>query len=322
MSEAPELSVVLPVHDEEAGIAECLERVGRVLDGLGLSSEIVVVDDGSADGTWEVLRRVATGAEQGGHEVVPIRLSRNFGKESAICAGLDACRGAAVVVMDADLQHPPELIPRMVELWRDQGYVLVEAVKERRGREGWIARLGSFGFYQLFGALTGARVEGASDFKLLARPVLDEWRRLGESETFFRGLVAWLGFERAEVPFAVPERRDGASRWSALQRARLAVLALTSFSSLPLQLITVAGVALFAITGALTAQALWQKWQGVAVEGFTTVIILVSLIGATLMVSLGIIGLYVARIYDEVKRRPRYVVSEGRGRSSGPFRRG
>ncbi len=309
----PELSLVVPIYNEGEGVVPCLQAIRGVADGLGLRYELILIDDGSTDPTWEALTRFALAAPN----TVLLRLSRNFGKEAAICCGLDACRGDAVVVMDADLQHPPELLPQMVALWR-QGFAVVEAVKSRRAKEPLVDRLGSLLFYRLLAALTGVRLAGASDFKLLARPVLERWRELGESETFFRGLVPWLGFRRAEVSFAVPERQDGSSRWSTWQRFRLALLAITSFSSLPLQFITMAGILLFLLAAGLAVQALVLKWQGLAVPGFTTVIILLGVIGSTIMISLGIIGLYIARIYNEVKRRPRYVVATRSGDAVGP----
>lgn len=307
----PRLSVVVPVYNEGDEVGACLDEIRTSLRQLEMSHELIVVDDGSNDGTWTALERFA--AEHSDAAITLVQLSRNFGKEAAICSGLDVCRGEAVIVMDADLQHPPSLIPRMVELWQSEDVDIVEAVKSRRAPEPLIDRFGSWLFYRLLATLTGVRLAGASDFKLLSRRVLDSWRAFGESETFFRGLVAWLGFKRTQLTFDVPERRGGGSRWSTFKRVRLAVLAITSFSSLPLQLITVAGCLLFLISTVFTLQALHQKWQGIAVEGFTTVIILTCFIGSTIMVSLGIIGLYIARIYNEIKRRPRYVVARRGG---------
>ncbi len=308
--------MVVPVYNEGEEVGACLEAIRTSLHGLEGSHELIIVDDGSTDGTWRTLEHFA--AEHGADAITLVRLSRNFGKEAAICSGLDVCRGAAVIVMDADLQHPPSLIPRMVELWQSEDVDIVEAVKSRRAPEPLIDRLGSWFFYRLLAVLTGVQLAGASDFKLLSRRVLDSWRTFGESETFFRGLVAWLGFKRAQITFDVPKRHGGSSRWSTFKRARLAILAITSFSSLPLQLITVAGFSLFLISTFFTLQALHQKWQGIAVEGFTTVIILTCFIGSTIMVSLGIIGLYIARIYNEIKRRPRYVVAHRGGSPKEP----
>ena len=301
----PVVSVVVPVYCEASHLAESLSRILAAAVGLGVGVELIVVDDGSGDDTWSLLRAFA----ERHPEVRSLRLSRNFGKEAAICAGLDAAVGRAVIVMDADLQHPPELIPKLVEAWRSGSAEVVEGVKV--GAEGRpSASLGSRLFSRLLRALSGYDLEGASDFKLLDRRVIDEWRRLGESDTFFRGMVAWLGFRRVEVPFEVPPRSSGATRWSLRKRVKLALNAIAAFSSLPLHLVTVLGTLLFVVSFALAVQAFVAKVQGRALEGFTTVIIMLFFVGSGIMLSLGVIGIYVARIYNEVKRRPRYVVAE------------
>jgi len=270
--------------------------------------DIIVVDDGSSDRTWAVL----TALTQQMPELHAIRLSRNFGKEGAIAAGLDAAHGDAVVILDADLQHPPTLIPEMVRLWQSEGWDVVEAVKAHRGRESRLQRATARTFYRAARSLTGYDLQDASDFKLLDKRVVDAWQRFGERATFFRGLVAWLGFRRTQVFFEVPPRAEGGSRWSIAGLAGLAIHAVTSFSSLPLQLVTLLGVLTLLMAVVVAVQALRLYYQGLALPGFTTVILLQLIIGGFLMVSLGIIGTYIARIYDEVKARPRYVVQEVR----------
>lgn len=304
-SPLPALSVVVPLYREGLHLATTVRALVEVLGTLDLGYEVILVDDGSSDDTWTVI------ADQS--RLLPcvtgIRLSRNFGKEAALAAGLEQARGDAIVVMDGDLQHPPTLIPRMVQCWRD-GAEVVEAVKQHRGTESAYSRIRANIFYAIFSRLAGYDLRGASDFKLMDRRVLGAWRGMGERNLFFRGMSAWLGFKRAQLPFDVPDRVGGESNWSVLQLVRLAMTAVTSFSSAPLQLITLtgAGFAVFAVV--LAMQTLYQKIAGNAVDGFTTVILLLLVIGGAVMLGLGIIGTYIARIYDEVKGRPRYIVAE------------
>jgi hypothetical protein len=198
----------------------------------------------------------------------------------------------------------------MVGAWRRDGWDVVEAVKSDRGRESLAHRVVTRAFYRIAGWLTGHDLQDASDFKLLDRRVVDEWRRLGERVTFFRGLVSWLGFRRTQISFEVPARPGGGTRWSLRGLTRLAAHAVTSFSALPLQLITVLGVVTLVVAAAVGVQAVRLWYTGVALPGFTTVILLELMIGGFLMMSLGIIGTYIARIYDEVKGRPRYVIRD------------
>jgi glycosyltransferase involved in cell wall biosynthesis len=300
------LSVIVPAFNEERGLAASLHVIRNETAMTSVAFDIIVVDDGSTDGTWAVLTTLVREIP----ELRAIRLSRNFGKEGAIAAGLDAAQGDAVVILDADLQHPPSLIPQMVRLWQSEEWDVVEAVKAHRGREPWLQRAMARTFYRAARSLTGYDLQDASDFKLLDKRVVEAWQRFGERATFFRGLVAWLGFRRTQVSFEVPRRVAGASRWSMAGLAGLAIHAVTSFSALPLQLVTLLGVLTLLIAAVVAIQALRLYYQGLALPGFTTVILLQLIIGGFLMVSLGIIGTYIARIYDEVKARPRYVVQE------------
>lgn len=304
--EAPRLSVVIPAYQEAAGIQDNVRRISANAAETGLPYELVVIDDGSTDGTWELLQAIRAEVPA----LVTLRLSRNFGKEAAIAAGLDVSRGDACIVLDADLQHPPSLIPQMVRLWRNDGWQVVEAVKASRGKESRVHRMVTRAFYGFAEWLTGYQLQDASDFKLLDRDVVKAWQRLGERATFFRGLVTWLGFRRTQLHFDVPPRSHGQSQWSFSKLVALAVHAITAFSALPLQVVTILGVVtlLLAVTIGFQAVRLW--YLGAALPGFTTVILLQLLIGGFLMMSLGVIGTYIAHIYDEVKGRPRYIVSE------------
>ena len=311
--EMPELSLVLPCLNEGAHLAATLATLASALEALGLAHEIVVVDDGSSDDTWQVLEREARARPH----LVAVRLSRRFGKEQALVAGLERARGAGVLVMDADLQHPPALIPAMVRAWREEHYDVVEAVKTRRGEEPFLATLGARLFYPLFRRLSGFDLEGASDFKLLDRRVLEAWSAMGERNVFFRGMSAWLGFRRKRLEFEVAPRTGGSSGWSPLRLVRLAVNGITAFSTAPIHLITALGCLFLLFALGLGVQTLYNKLHGTAETGFTTVIVLVLMVGSLILISLGVIGLYIARIYEEVKGRPRYVVRAELGQRSG-----
>ncbi|MCL6557521.1 MAG: glycosyltransferase family 2 protein [Firmicutes bacterium] len=300
------LSVVLPVYNEEAQIARSVQAIRSVLEENRIGYELILVDDGSSDGTWSVLKELALRTKG----VRALRFTRNFGKEAAILAGLEAAGGGACLVMDADLQHPPELIPEMFRLWKEEGYEIVEGVKSSRGKEGLIGKIGAGLFYWLLRIFSGLDLKNASDFKLLDAKVVSALLSMGERVAFFRGMAAWVGFRRTSILFAVVERAGGTSKWSWFQLVKLAINAITSFSSLPLQIVTYLGVIFLAGSVVLAAQTLYMKFRGEAASGFTTIILLLLLIGSCLMISLGIIGMYIARIFQEVKARPRYLLSE------------
>ena len=299
------LSVVVPVYREGSHLTETIKECLGVLDSLGFAYELILIDDGSPDNTWQVITEqcMRFAAIKG------IRLSRNFGKEAALAAGLDCAQGDAVIVMDGDLQHPPALIPVMVKHWLE-GADVVEAIKQCRGQESLLGKIRARSFYWVFSRLTGHDLHGASDFKLMDCRVLDAWRQMGERNLFFRGMSAWTGFNRISVLFDVPKRSGGSSGWSALKLSRLAITAVTAFSSAPLHLISLTGVGFVILSIILGAQTLYLKMSGQAIDGFTTVILLLLVIGGAIMLGLGIIGTYIARIYDEVKARPRYIVAE------------
>jgi polyisoprenyl-phosphate glycosyltransferase len=308
MSRYPTLSLVIPVYREGSHLNVVIREIIAVLEkNISKESyEIILIDDGSPDNTWDVIREISPEFSM----LRGVRLSRNFGKECALCAGLEMAKGEAVIVMDGDLQHPPDLIPEMVRLWQKSNIDIVEAVKVTRGKESFIGKIGAELFYTILNYLSGYNLRGASDYKLLDRKVVNAWLKMGERNLFFRGMTAWLGFQRVTIPFEVASRIGGKSGWSTLKLVKLAITGLTAFSSLPLHLITFSGCFFLIIAVILGAQAFILKFTGRAVDGFTTVIILLLIIGSLLMISLGIIGLYIARIYEEVKRRPRFIISE------------
>lgn len=300
------LSLVIPVYQEGSHIKSSIAVIEDVLVSNNIRYSFILVDDGSGDNTWSQLKEMA----ENNKNIKALRLSRNFGKESAICAGLDYADGDMVIVMDADLQHPPQLIPDMVKAWRDEGYDVVEGVKNTRGKENPLYRLCAKGFYYLIYKTADINLGQASDYKLLDRKVVDAWRELPERATFFRGMSAWLGYDRKQLFFDVAERVNGRTKWSLLRLIRLAVNAITSYTSVPLHCITVLGMLMFTGAVILGIQTLYMKFSGRATSGFTTVILLLLIIGSSIMISLGMIGIYLTKIYKEVKHRPRYIISK------------
>ena len=299
------VSVVIPVYREGSQLRHVLAAVRTALATSDVDYEIVVVDDGSPDNTWEVISEEVTTSTV----LRAVRLSRNFGKESALCAGLELARGDAVVVMDGDGQHPPSLLPEMIALWRDTGADIVEAMKVTRGKETFFGKLSAALFYLIWNKLSGYELKGASDFKLLNRRTVAAWLQMEERNLFFRGMTAWLGFTRVQIPFQVAGRVGGQSGWSFLKRLGLALNGISAFSSLPLQFVTFAGMIFLLFSVIFGGYTLALQFAGRSVTGFATVILLLLIIGSLLMIGLGIVGEYLARIYEEVKRRPRYVIA-------------
>ncbi len=299
------VSVVVPAFNEQETVSSCVSAVREVLDTASIPFTILFVDDGSKDNTWSAIQKES---EQD-CRVCGIRFSRNFGKEAALFAGLEFAEGDCVVMMDCDLQHPPEKIVEMVHLWK-QGYEVVEGVKSDRGEESSAHRTAAKVFYKWISKAVGQDMSNASDFKLLDRKVVDVLKQMPERNVFFRALSFWVGFKRAEVSYEVRERVAGRSKWGIRSLIRYAISNLISFSSAPLTIITAFGILMLVVSAVLGIIAIVQKIAGVAVEGFTTVILIQLFSGSILMISLGIIGTYISRIYAEIKARPRYIVSE------------
>jgi len=302
----PLISVVIPLYNEGLHVRELLSDLNKALQDSRCRFEVVLVDDGSVDDTWERIKDEARASST----LRAVRLTRNFGKELALCAGLERARGEAIIVMDGDGQHPPALLSIMIEAWRTSGADIIEAVKRKRGGESLTSKFGALTFYVILNKLSGFELKGASDFKLIDRRVVDTWLGMRERNVFFRGMTAWMGFNSVQIPFEVAARRTGTSHWSYLKRTKLALIGITTFSSFPLHFVTFAGVIFFIFAVALGIQTLYMKLAGRAFTGFATVILLELIIGSLLMISLGIIGEYLARIYEEVKGRPRYIVTE------------
>lgn len=298
------LSVILPSCNEEQMIEKAAVVIGLTLSDAGIPYEIIFVDDGSSDDTWNAI----VSASKRSENVRGVHFSRNFGKEAAIMAGLTESIGDCCVVMDCDLQHPPEKIPEMYRLWQ-QGYEVIEGQKRSRGTESTLHAWAARGFYALISAATGFDMSSASDFKLLDRKAVDVLINMHERNAFFRALSSWIGFKTSSVLFDVQEREAGVSKWSTKSLVKYAISNISSFSTVPMQIVTILGAVMFVISCVFGCIALVQKFTGQALEGFTTVILILLFSSSIIMISLGIIGYYIARMYDEIKGRPRYIIA-------------
>ena len=301
----PQLSVVLPSYNEEQNIKNTYGVLTELFEREQISFELVFVSDGSSDGTYREICELAGSDER----VVGAEFSRNFGKEAAIFAGLDMSRGDAVVVMDCDLQHPPETILLMLEKWKE-GAEVVEGIKSKRGKESPLHTFSTSIFYSLMTAFIKMDMKATSDFKLLDRKVVNALLELPEKDTFFRALSFWVGFKTEKVYYEVRERQYGKSKWSTGSLIRYAVSNVTSFTTLPLKFVSIIGGVFVILAIGLGIQTLVRFIMGNAASGFTTVILLMLIIGGLILISLGIIGNYLARVYEEVKGRPRYIISK------------
>ncbi len=298
------LSIVIPSYNEEQNIANTAEVLAKLLEQEKIEYELVFVNDGSKDNTYPEIQKAA----QTNPHIKGASFSRNFGKEACIFAGLQMATGDAVVVMDCDLQHPPQTVLEMWKLWQE-GFEVVEGVKTSRGKESLAHKLSAGLFYKVMSAIIKMDMNASSDFKLLDRKVVDVLTKLPEKNTFFRALTFWAGFKSTTVEYEVQERQFGESRWSTWSLMKYAITNATSFSTLPLQLITIMGTISILGSVILAVQTLVRFFMGNSVEGFTTVILLILIIGGLIMLSLGIIGHYIARIYEEVKGRPKFIIS-------------
>lgn len=299
------LSVIIPSYNEQDMINKTFQAVKENLDSADIPFEIIFIDDGSIDLTYANINTLS----KKNYEVKGISFSRNFGKESAIFAGLKEAKGDCCVIMDCDLQHPPATIVEMYRLW-EEGYEVVEGIKTSRGKENPIHTLCANSFYAIISKLTEIDMANASDFKLLDRQAVDALLEMPERAPFFRALSSWIGFKTTQVSFEVQERTVGTSKWSLWSLMKYAIRNITSFSGAPMQFVTFLGWIMLLFSLILGIQSLYRYFTGTALEGFTTIILLQLIIGSVLMISLGIIGHYISRIYDEIKKRPKYIISK------------
>lgn len=299
------LSIIIPAYNEEKLIRRTAETILGILDTEKIPCELLFVNDGSSDNTWKAICDIS--------KVYPkirgVSFSRNFGKESAMFAGLAESRGECCVVIDCDLQHPPEKIVEMYRYW-EQGFEIVEGIKKNRGEESVFHSLASKCFYSIISNATNIDMMHASDFKLLDRKAVNVLLNMPEKNAFFRALSSWIGFKSIQIEYDVRSRDIGESKWSTKALIQYALANITSFTTIPMQFVTGLGVIMFIVSVILSVNALIQKLLGFSLEGFTTVIILQCFTGSVIMTSLGVIGYYLSKIYDEVKGRPRYIISE------------
>jgi dolichol-phosphate mannosyltransferase len=301
---SPMLSVVAPMYNEEGNVEPFVRAVAKTMAEIGERYEIVLVDDGSGDATWQ--RICGLGLPQ----VRGLRLARNFGHQAAIFAGMAAATGEAVITMDGDLQHPPETIPTLVELWR-QGFHVVNTHRLDAEDSSGFKKLTSRWFYSLFSALTGVPMEaGSSDFRLLDRKPLDALLSMRDADLFIRGQVAWLGFREQRVDYQAAKRLSGTTKFSLKRMVRFALGAMLSFSLVPLRLGIWAGFVTSALALAELCYIVVRYFQGGTVAGWASMMTVMSLMFAVLFVLLGIVGTYLGKIYEILKSRPRFVVAE------------
>jgi glycosyltransferase involved in cell wall biosynthesis len=307
---SPRYSVVVPIHDEEGSLAELHARLAQVLDGLGGDWELILVDDGSRDSSFEKM----LGLRATDPRVRLVRLSRNFGHQVALTAGLDLASGDAVIVMDGDLQHPPEVIPELVARWRE-GYDVVYGVMTARAGETWFKKWTAALYYRLLRRLTDVEVPpAAGDFRLIDRKAVDAFSSLRERTRYVRGMFSWIGFRQTGVAYDSPARASGRSKYTVGRMFRFAKTGIFSFSNVPLRLVLTLGFVVSALAIVETVYALVGRLGGFyTVPGWTSIVIAVSFLGGIQLVVLGVIGEYVGLIYDEVKRRPIYLVRELHG---------
>ena len=297
------ISIIIPAYNEEKCIKHAYDAIQALLSENNIEGEFIFVDDGSKDQTYKMITELSKEKAN----VVGLHFSRNFGKESAISAGLSAVSGECAVVIDCDLQHPPEKIIEMYRLWED-GYEIVEGIKKERGQEKKMHSLGAKLFYSVISRMAGFDMANSSDFKLLDRKVVDVLNKMPE-RGFFRAISYWVGYNKATVEYDVKERVEGESKWSTRGLVKYAISNISSYSTAPMQTVTVLGVIMLIISVIFGIWALIDKIVGRALEGMTTVIIITIFIGSIIMISLGIIGYYIARIYEEIKGRPKYIIS-------------
>lgn len=304
------LSVVVPVHDEQESLEELVRRLTDALDALPeLHSEIILVDDGSRDASYPLMVTLA-GRDR---RIKALQLSRNFGHQVALTAGIERSSGDAVIVMDADLQHPPELIGEFVRLWRD-GNDVVYGVMQRR-TEGWFKRVTARAYYALLRKLTQVDMPAAAgDFRLVDRVAVDAFVSMRERDRYVRGMFAWLGFKQTGVDYVPPPRYAGHSKYTVRKMARLALDGIFSFSIYPLRVVLVFGLVVSLLSFVIGIGSAVSKFVGAyTVPGYVTIVVVVTFIGGIQLVVLGALGEYIGRIYEEVKRRPLYVVRREHG---------
>ena len=306
MTNAPELTIVVPAFNEEASIEPMYRRLVGALEGVVETFEVVYVDDGSSDGTWARVAAIAALDPR----VRGLRFARNFGHQSAVTAGIDSARGRAVVIIDADLQDPPEVIPTMVARWRD-GFDVVYGQRSEREGETWFKKVTAAAFYRLLRAITNVDIPvDTGDFRLMSPRAVEGFRALPERNRFIRGLVSWIGFRQIAVPYRRDRRLAGVTKYPFRKMLRFAVDGITSFSFLPLRTATVLGFAVSLLAFVYIVVVVVLKAVGISWSGYTSLMASILFLGGVQLLMIGLLGEYLARVFDEVKRRPLYLVGD------------
>jgi glycosyltransferase involved in cell wall biosynthesis len=301
-----ELSVIVPAYNEGQGIAAFLDVLFGVLRGCCTRFDVWVVDDGSRDDTWQRLISVRKRYP----ELRGLRFTRNFGKEAALLAGLRQSTAQAVVVMDSDGQHPPSLLPRMLDIWRAGEAQIIAAQKAARPTDSRVARLNAYLFNSMMRIMTGLDLSGASDYRLLDRRVVDALLAFPERVRFFRGMTVWTGFTTKHLAFDVAPRIAGSSRWSTAQLTKLAINVITAYSAKPLSLVFRLGLLGMLAAFFLFLQAVYSWMVGIAVSGWTSMTVVLLFFGSANLLGIGVLGAYLAQLFDEIKARPEYLIKQ------------
>ena len=306
-SDTSRCTIILPVFNEEGIVERITTEVFKAF--LMANIDILFVDDGSTDSTWDTVAELS----KKNPLISGIRFSRNFGKESAMLAGVSVATGDCMIVMDSDLQHPPEIAMEMLDLWLKSDCSIIEAVKIRRQDENALKKIAANIFYKILHSTSGIDLHNGSDFKLLDRRAADIIKSMPERQTFFRAMAGWTGLKTEKVFFEVPLRAGGSTKFSVFKLTKMAINSITAYTSMPMQVVTFIGFGFLLFAIIMTIQTFYRYFFGYVEGGFPTVIILLLIIGSILMISLGIIGIYISKIYNEVKLRPRYILSESVG---------
>ncbi len=300
------ITIVLPAHNEEANVSAVYAEIRDVLANDGHTVELIFVDDGSSDATAERVRELASANKQ----VRLIRFSRNFGQQAALLAGLRAARGSAVITMDCDLQHPPEYLPQMIQAWED-GAKIVQMIRRHTEDAGWFKRASSRWFYRFIEIFSDSPVvQHAADYQMLDRQIVDYLLQFGDRQPFLRGLVSWLGFPAKQIEYTAPGRRAGHTSYSFRRMLNLSLDAITSLSSKPLRLAFYLGLSAASLGLVYMVFAVWAFLAGRSVQGWTSLIVAIMFLGGVQLVCIGIIGEYIARIYEHTRRMPPFVIAE------------
>ncbi len=297
------IQFVIPCHNEEENIERIVSEVDKYIGSLHYRYEYLFIDDGSTDRTYDKIIDLSKVRK----DIIVFKLSRNFGKEAAITVGLNHYNSDAIIIMDGDLQHPPCLIPALIAEW-ENGANIVDAVKIKRQKENIIIKAMSLAFNKIMTSITGMDFIGSTDYKLLDRRAITVLNGIHEKNRFFRGLTNWIGLKHSKIQFRVEERKAGKTKWNWYKLFQLSIDAMTSYSSKPLQVVTILGIFTFIFSLILGLQTLYNKYYGGAISGFTTVILVLLMLCSIIMISMGILGVYLSKVYNEVKNRPLYVI--------------